>query len=56
MGVGGDDSWTPSVHSKYLLPPTQYKYSVRLSPIRAKDKADPPEIVARSLPKEGKTV
>lgn len=56
MGVGGDDSWTPSVHSKYLLPPTQYKYSVRLSPIRAKDKADPAELVVRSLPKEGKTV
>ncbi|GLT94633.1 hypothetical protein SLE2022_123620 [Rubroshorea leprosula] len=35
MGLGGDDSWTPSVHEKYLVPPVPYSYSIRLSPITA---------------------
>lgn len=25
MGVGGDDSWSPSVHEQYLLPPGRYR-------------------------------
>ncbi|XP_043690942.1 beta-galactosidase [Telopea speciosissima] len=33
MGVGGDDSWTPCVHDKYLIPPVPYSFSLRLCPI-----------------------
>ncbi|KAF3434286.1 hypothetical protein FNV43_RR25389 [Rhamnella rubrinervis] len=33
MGVGGDDSWTPCVHDKYLVPAVPYSFSVRLCPI-----------------------
>ncbi|OWM90042.1 hypothetical protein CDL15_Pgr026955 [Punica granatum] len=33
MGLGGDDSWTPCVHEKYLIPPVPYSFSFRLSPI-----------------------
>ncbi|WP_213989979.1 beta-galactosidase [Sodalis sp. dw_96] len=29
MGVGGDDSWSPSVHEKYLLKDREYRYSLR---------------------------
>jgi hypothetical protein len=25
MGVGGDDSWSPSVHDEYLVPPGKYQ-------------------------------
>jgi beta-galactosidase len=28
MGVGGDDSWSPSTHKKYLLERNQYSYSL----------------------------
>lgn len=28
MGVGGDDSWTPSVHSEYLLSDRHYEYQL----------------------------
>lgn len=28
MGVGGDDSWSPSTHKEYLLEKKQYSYSV----------------------------
>ncbi|CAK7193232.1 Beta-galactosidase [Commensalibacter sp. Nvir] len=28
MGVGGDDSWSPSVHPKYLLSDSQYQYQL----------------------------
>ncbi|MEX0333774.1 beta-galactosidase [Vibrio tubiashii] len=31
MGVGGDDSWTPSVHKEYLLNDRRYRYQVALS-------------------------
>ncbi|MEL7290876.1 MAG: beta-galactosidase [Pseudomonadota bacterium] len=31
MGVGGDDSWTPSVHKEYLLSDPRYRYQVELS-------------------------
>lgn len=30
MGVGGDDSWTPSVHPEYLLSQQHYHYQVTL--------------------------
>jgi beta-galactosidase len=32
MGVGGDDSWSPSVHAEYLVPPAVYSFSVSLMP------------------------
>ena len=31
MGVGGDDSWTPSVRPEYLLTAETYRWSFRLS-------------------------
>ena len=30
MGVGGDDSWSPSVHRDYLLTESRYHYQVQL--------------------------
>lgn len=33
MGLGGDDSWTPCVHEKYLIPPLPYSFSLRLCPV-----------------------
>jgi len=30
MGIGGDDSWSPSVHSEYLLNEKYYRYELRL--------------------------
>lgn len=33
MGVGGDDSWSPSVHTKYLLPPAVFRFGVAFVPI-----------------------
>ncbi|KAA6422205.1 MAG: hydrolyzing O-glycosyl compounds [Trebouxia sp. A1-2] len=36
MGLGGDDSWSPSVHEKYTIPPGMYKFKVHLSPHEAK--------------------
>ncbi|KAK8977634.1 hypothetical protein V6N11_013418 [Hibiscus sabdariffa] len=35
MGIGGDDSWTPCVHEKYLVPAVPYSFSIRLCPITA---------------------
>ncbi|GMP41182.1 hypothetical protein CsSME_00011374 [Camellia sinensis var. sinensis] len=35
MGLGGDDSWSPSVHDKYLVPALPYSFSLRFSPIAA---------------------
>ncbi|CAO2816155.1 unnamed protein product [Amaranthus hypochondriacus] len=35
MGLGGDDSWTPCVHEKYLIPPVPCSFSIRLSPLIA---------------------
>ncbi|KAL7120394.1 hypothetical protein ACP275_02G120100 [Erythranthe tilingii] len=35
MGVGGDDSWSPCVHDKYLVPAVPYSFTVRLSPLTA---------------------
>jgi hypothetical protein len=33
MGVGGDDSWSPSVHDAYLVPPGEYSFGVALLPL-----------------------
>eukprot|EP00955_Chlamydomonas_euryale_P002246 24497-Chlamydomonas_euryale.AAC.1 len=33
MGVGGDDSWSPSVHAQYLVPPAAYGFSLALIPV-----------------------
>ena len=30
MGVGGDDSWTPSVHDEFKLDRERYRYQVEL--------------------------
>ncbi|EEF49562.1 beta-galactosidase isoform X1 [Ricinus communis] len=35
MGIGGDDSWSPCVHEKYLVPAVPYSFSIRLCPITA---------------------
>ena len=35
MGVGGDDSWSPSVHEAYRLPSGTYSWTTRLIPIPA---------------------
>ncbi|CAI6005012.1 unnamed protein product [Closterium sp. NIES-64] len=32
-GVGGDDSWTPSVHKEFLLPPRPYAFGVAFRPL-----------------------
>ena len=32
MGIGGDDSWSPSVHPEFLLSERSYQYSLTLSP------------------------
>ncbi|MCQ1058457.1 beta-galactosidase [Photobacterium sp. DNB23_23_1] len=32
MGVGGDDSWSPSVHEEFKLTDKQYAYSLTLEP------------------------
>ncbi len=34
MGVGGDDSWSPSVHSEFLLEEPEYCYSLTLKPAK----------------------
>lgn len=33
MGVGGDDSWSPSVRKKYLVPPKLYSFNLRILPL-----------------------
>ncbi|KAJ0046595.1 hypothetical protein Pint_05265 [Pistacia integerrima] len=35
MGLGGDDSWTPCVHDKYLIPAVRYSFCIRLCPLTA---------------------
>ncbi|XP_031257673.1 uncharacterized protein LOC116115688 [Pistacia vera] len=35
MGLGGDDSWTPCVHDKYLIPGVPYSFCIRLCPLTA---------------------
>ena len=36
MGVGGDDSWSPSTHKEYLLERKQYTYSLTFSAMSTK--------------------
>lgn len=36
MGVGGDDSWSPSTHKEYLLERKQYSYSLTFSAVLSK--------------------
>ncbi|KAG0481237.1 hypothetical protein HPP92_012095 [Vanilla planifolia] len=33
MGLGGDDSWSPSVHQEYLVHPVPYSFSIRFCPL-----------------------
>ncbi|GAB4852088.1 hypothetical protein Ancab_016278 [Ancistrocladus abbreviatus] len=35
MGLGGDDSWSPSVHDEYLVRAENYSFSIRLCPVTA---------------------
>jgi beta-galactosidase len=35
MGVGGDDSWSPTVHPEFLVPPARYAFSLVLAPVWA---------------------
>ena len=48
MGLGGDDSWSPRVHTPYQLSPKVYSYSFRLKPIDQAD--DISALVRASLP------
>ncbi|MFD2571707.1 glycoside hydrolase family 2 TIM barrel-domain containing protein [Spirosoma soli] len=50
MGLGGDDSWTPRVHTDYQLPATKpYTYSFRVRPVDARTNVA--EVVSLSLPR-----
>ncbi|GAB4029350.1 beta-galactosidase, LacZ type [Spirosoma gilvum] len=50
MGLGGDDSWSPRVHSEYLLPATKsYTYSFRMRPIDMR--VNVAEVVNLALPR-----
>lgn len=40
MGLGGDDSWSPTVHEAYLVPPTRYSFGVLLCPLAAGGPSD----------------
>ena len=33
MGVGGDDSWSPTVHGDFLVPPGVYAFSLGVAPL-----------------------
>ncbi|KAJ4847213.1 hypothetical protein Tsubulata_008458 [Turnera subulata] len=35
MGLGGDDSWSPCVHDKYLIPAVPYSFSMKFCPVTA---------------------
>jgi beta-galactosidase len=35
MGVGGDDSWSPSVHEKYMVSPGHYSCQLAVAPVWA---------------------
>ena len=50
MGVGGDDSWSPSVHPEYLIPPGRFQYRILLRPLRGND--DDPAVLARMVAEE----
>ncbi|KXZ55456.1 hypothetical protein GPECTOR_2g1005 [Gonium pectorale] len=40
MGVGGDDSWSPSVHPEFLLPPALYEWRMALAPCASVEDAE----------------
>ena len=48
MGLGGDDSGSPRVHSAYLLPAKAYSYTYRLRPIESTSNIE--QIAAVRLP------
>jgi beta-galactosidase len=36
MGLGGDDSWTPSVHPNFIIPPgNEWNWSFTLAPTQS---------------------
>ncbi|MBA2482234.1 MAG: DUF4981 domain-containing protein [Planctomycetes bacterium] len=37
MGVGGDNSWSPCVHSPYLIQPGRFSYRITLRPLAGRD-------------------
>lgn len=39
MGVGGDDSWSPSVHEQYLIPPGVHRLKLVLAPCSSAQQA-----------------
>ncbi|PON53286.1 Glycoside hydrolase [Parasponia andersonii] len=49
MGLGGDDSWSPCVHDKYLIRAAPYSFSIRFSPITPTTSGQ--EIYKSQLPK-----
>ena len=49
MGLGGDDSWTPATHEKYLLDSSTYSYQVRLRPVDLR-RSSPGELYKQQLP------
>lgn len=40
MGVGGDDSWSPSVHQEFLVPPNQYSLSLLFCPLHGSNASE----------------
>jgi len=48
MGVGGDDSWSARTHPEYLIQPGDFRYSIRLRPLRGR--GDDPAALARTPP------
>ncbi len=40
MGVGGDDSWSPSVHAEFLVPPAVYEWGMALLPVGSAEEAE----------------
>lgn len=37
MGVGGDDSWSPTVHEEYLVKPGKYEFGIDFVPLSSGD-------------------
>ncbi|PRW56286.1 Beta-galactosidase isoform A [Chlorella sorokiniana] len=44
MGVGGDDSWSPTVHEEHLVPPGQYGFSLLLKPLEGAAASGPDNV------------
>ncbi|KAK9814513.1 hypothetical protein WJX72_007158 [[Myrmecia] bisecta] len=47
MGVGGDDSWSPSVHKEYAVPPATYQLSLLLTPVASSPSRTPGATAAK---------